>query len=321
MNIPLLIPCYNQLTYLRNLINWFRFYSNSDIYILDNASSYLPLVQYLSCIHGQDNIHVVKFQSNQGSANLKILISERIAKSYEYYIISDPDIMPHPSVPQDFLDIFRHCIDNLGYHHVGFCLKIDDLPDFIENKASIIKNEAHFWQDSVIITYDGRNYKAYKAPIDTTFALYRSDMGWTKPMPPEWWNNSLRIFEAFHLPWYLDPKAINDEMDYYFKIAKGPISIQGKMHELFTNYRPVKYVRQHLTDEIANALDNTDFVNELNKYLGQKDQKLLKTFSKIKESKSVRHLMDNAASELTSEILFFMRLYIYRQSAQEKTKS
>jgi len=228
--------------------------------------------------------------------------------------------MPHPSVPHDFLSVLRHCIDNVGYHHVGFCLKIDDLPDYIENKASILKNEAYFWREAVTITYGTRNYKAYRAPIDTTFALYKSGTGWTKPMPPEWWNNSLRIFEAFHLPWYLDPKAINDEMDFFFKTAKGPISIQGKIHELFTNYRPVKYVWQHLTDEIAKALDNEDFANALYKYLSQKDQELLKTIIEIRESKSINCLMDNAASELTSEILFFMRLYIYRQSAQEKNE-
>jgi hypothetical protein len=211
-------------------------------------------------------------------------------------------------------------MDNFGYHHAGFCLKIDDLPDYIENKASILKNESHFWQDAVTITYDGRNYKAYKAPIDTTFALYRSDTGWKKPMPPEWWNNSLRIFEAFHLPWYLDPKAINDEMDFYFRTAKGPISIHGKIHELFTNYRPLKYVRQHLADEIAKALNNAEFVSELYNYLSQKDQELLKTLAKARESKSLNHLMDNDASKLTNEILFFMRLYVFKQSSQGKTE-
>lgn len=317
MNIPLLIPCFNQLTYLRNLINWFRFYSQSDIYILDNASSYPPLLQYFSCIHGQDNVQVVRFERNEGSDNLRNLIDGRISKAYEYYIISDPDVMPHPSVPVDFLDVFRHCIDNLGYHHVGFSLKIDDLPEYIENKALILNAEAPYWRKTITIRYGGRNYSAYEAPIDTTFALYKADEGWEKPLRPEW-HNSLRIFEAFHLPWYIDPQRINDEMDFYFKTARGPISMSGKAYDLYANYRPSKYIRLHVTNEIAKALGDTHFMNEFCKYLSLKNLELLNVLAEINEPKSAHRISDDLMGKLSNEVLMFMREYIFRKSEKEE---
>jgi hypothetical protein len=319
MNIPLLIPCFNQLTYLRNLINWFRFYSKGDIYILDNASSSPPLLQYLSQVHGNDNIHVVRFQYNEGSDNLRSLIDQKISKAYKYYIISDPDIMPHPSVPMDFLDVFRHCIDNLGYHHAGFCLKIDDLPEHIENRTLILNAEGPYWKEPVTIIYAGRSYRSYKAPIDTTFALYRADKGWEKPIRPEW-NNSLRIFEAFHLPWYIDPHKINDEMDYYFRTARGPISIYGKTYDLFANYRPSAYIRLHITNEITRALEDATFVKEFAGYLSKKDRELLRVLADMKEANPLNYMNNDLMSRFSGEVLIFMREYIFTKAEQEEQK-
>jgi hypothetical protein len=240
MNIPLLIPTFNQLTYLRNLTNWFHYYyPQNDIFILDNFSSSPQLLEYYSQINGRENINVINFPYNNGAANLRWFINERIINHYKYFIISDPDIMPHPSSPMNFVDIFRYCIDILGYHHVGFCLKIDDLPAYIENKDKIIKTELPHWQNAISITYNEKSYKAYKAPIDTTFALYKSQNGWETPTRKEWWENSLRILDAFHLGWYVDFNNINEEIDYYFKTAKFQNSWDADA--LYNTYRPVKY--------------------------------------------------------------------------------
>jgi hypothetical protein len=240
MNSPLLIPSFNQLTYLRNLINWFHYYyPKNDIFILDNFSSYPPLLEFYSHIQGKNNITVVSFPLNNGAANLRWLINEQILKRYEYFIISDPDIMPHPATPMNFLDIFRYCIDNLGYHHCGFCLKIDDLPGYLEERDMIIKHEAAFWLNTVDVPYEGISHRAYRASIDTTFALYKSNLGWETPMRNDWWENSLRIFEAFHLGWYVNPRNPNDEMDFYFRTAK--FKTFGDPDALYNNYHPRKY--------------------------------------------------------------------------------
>ncbi|MBM4145220.1 MAG: hypothetical protein FJ240_02945 [Nitrospira sp.] len=240
INIPLIIPCFNQLTYLRNLINWFRYYHpKNDIFVLDNASSYAPLLEYLSSVYEKDNIYVFRFGHNEGMRNLSWLVHEQIEKKYEYYIVSDPDIMPHPSTPMNFLEVYKFCIDNLGYHHAGFCLKIDDLPIYIEDREKIIQHESQFWQNPVQIMYEGLNYQAYNAPIDTTFALYKNSRLWTGNKAFTDWENSLRMFEAFHLGWYIDPNNINEEMDYYFRTACYGTSADKR--RLSNTNRPKKY--------------------------------------------------------------------------------
>ena len=65
-NIPLIIPVYNQLTYTKNLINWWRWYHTNEnknpIFIVDNNSNYKPLLDfYDSC----NDAKVYKYTKNE----------------------------------------------------------------------------------------------------------------------------------------------------------------------------------------------------------------------------------------------------------------
>jgi hypothetical protein len=138
MNIPILILSFNHLTYLRNVINWFRsHYPNSDIYIIDNASSYPPLLEYLSDIHGKDNIYVFTVNFGEGAINIKCFIDRYISNNYENYIISDPYVMPHMTPPVNFLTIFRYCnvTDEMAYYYEtadGYrCFCSPDITQFV----------------------------------------------------------------------------------------------------------------------------------------------------------------------------------------------
>jgi hypothetical protein len=155
-------------------------------------------------------------------------------------MISDADISPHPGTPPTFIDIFRHAIDDLGFHHAGFGLITSDLPEWSTDRDAVMQNEAQMRAAPVTLTVAGRQYTGYKAPIDTTFCMFKTtNGGWYAPMNIEDWTNSLRIFEAFHLPWYIDGSRVNPEMDNYFRSAKyrdhSAVSA-GK-----NNYRPKQY--------------------------------------------------------------------------------
>lgn len=244
-NIPLIIPVFNQLTYLINIINWWRwYYPQNMIYILDNGSDYLPLRHAYKNWYGENKISIVMCSENDMAKNLKRFLDDSrhfvAHEKFQYYAVSDPDIMPHPGTPPNFLDIFRHAIENCGFHHAGFGLITHDLPDFLEDKATVLSNESEVLTKPASITYEGKTYSGFNAPIDTTFALYkRSNGGWHAPQGPESWSNSLRLFQAFHLGWYLHPQMLNEEMRHYFATAKfrdlGPVSA-GK-----NNYRPKQY--------------------------------------------------------------------------------
>ena len=217
MNVPLLIPCFNQLTFTRNLVNWYRYYRpHDDIFILDQASSYPPLLKWYEKLKGESGIEVVRFWENKAKTHLKWMIEGTIAPRHRYYIISDPDVMPSPPTPPDFVDAFISLVES-GYHHAGFCLKVDDIPV----RAGLMRDmamelEKDFWKSPVPFQWHGNSYVGYRAPIDTTFALYKSSCGWEGPMRPEWWHNSIRMFDAYHLGWYVDAENPGEEMSFYF---------------------------------------------------------------------------------------------------------
>lgn len=232
-DIPLIIPNFNQLTFLRNLINWWKwYYPENPVVIVDNDSNYEPLLKYYH--HNHNEFTAIGCSTNDFIKNLSNFLSPR---GYEYYCISDPDIMPHPATPPQFLEIFKYAIDHYGYHHAGFDLITEDIPDWNKKKAWIQGDEKALHGVPVEIEYEGQKYQGYKAPLDTTFALYKRDNGgWQAPQSAENWTNSLRLFKAHHLTWYIHPDHVNEEMKHYFATCKkfepGQISA-GK-----NNYRP-----------------------------------------------------------------------------------
>jgi hypothetical protein len=236
-DIPLIVLNYNQLTYVRNLVNWWRWYSDGDIYVLDNASTYQPLLDYY---FEDKDLRVQRCLENRCPENLRDFLDSYIHERYPYYVISDADISPHPATPPNFLSVFRHVIDELGFHHAGFGLITSDLPEWSTDRENTMRNEANMRNEPVTVAFDGEEHQGYKAPIDTTFGMFSTaNGGWYAPMGIEDWTNSLRVFEAFHLPWYIDGSRVNAEMDNYFRSAKfrdhGPVSA-GK-----NNYRPPQY--------------------------------------------------------------------------------
>jgi hypothetical protein len=228
------------------------------------------------------------------------VIDNKIAENYKYYIISDPDIMPHPSTPMDFLNIFRHCIDNLGYHHVGFCLKIDDLT---ENKEFVRDCQLQYWKKPVTVSYEGKDCIAYEAPIDTTFALYKSDFGWEYPMREEWWSKALRVLDAFHLPWYLNPQHINEEINYYNKTAKP--------FRCFFRCDPTQFIFQleqmgffnYLPDKIIEAFNDLSTIEQFYRFISWEKQDFKeKIFKELNGSNLINELEINKMIETTEAI-------------------
>lgn len=264
MNIPLIIPNYNQLTYLKNLINWWKFYyPNNPVYIVDNNSNYKPLLEFYDKRFSEWNdINVLYHTQNDCRKNLAAAV-EYVASKYEYYVISDPDIMPCPNTPPNFLEIFKKIIDSPNVHHVGFGLKIDDIPEWYSMRQEVINNETGFKQvPSTFFHIDGVKYETKQAPIDTTFALYKkSNGGWASPMTPFAWTQSFRIFEAYHLGWYLDGSNLNPEMYNYFHSAKK--FVPGEPSAGSNNYRPAykpvqnkNEVISYNADEMVNAVED-----------------------------------------------------------------
>lgn len=229
-DIPFIICNFNQLTFLRNLINQIRFYyPENTVVVVDNGSNYEPLLFYYDWLRQQQpisNVDVVKYPTNDFIKNVSQFVGEAF-KLNDYIVLTDPDLSIHPATPPNFLEIFKTAIDTYGFHHAGFGLKTDDIPAWNPKAEWIQGDEKALLAHAVKIfmgefpIQNGTVYTGYKAPIDTTFALYKRDNGgWASPMSGENWGNCVRLFEVHHLPWYLHKDYLNPEMQNYFATCK-----------------------------------------------------------------------------------------------------
>jgi hypothetical protein len=184
-----------------------------------------------------NDIRLWACEKNDFIPNLTEMIKEVVEKEFDYYVISDPDIMPHPATPPNFLAVWKTYIDNYNFHRAGFNLITDELPSWLNERAMIIGNEKELLVNPVL-SYDG--HTGYKAPIDTTFCLYKTaNGGWSAPMGGEDWGNCLRLFSAFHLGWYIDGENLNPEMRHYFQSSK--YRVPGEPSAGKNNNRPKEF--------------------------------------------------------------------------------
>lgn len=207
--VPVIINNYNRLDYLKQQISWLEKAGMRNIYIIDNASSYPPLLDYYkTCPYT-----IFKLTKNVGHTALWHTHIYLWFKN-QHYILTDPDVVPIEECPLDAVEHFYNLLERYPeITKVGFGLKIDDLPNHYERKQEVIDWEEKYWQKQV-------EKNVYKANIDTTFALYKPNTQYHQ------WNTSLRTGDPYiarHMPWYEHPTLLSNE-DLYFRKIKTKIS-------------------------------------------------------------------------------------------------
>lgn len=209
--IPVFIICRDRVDCLRDLVAWLEAHGQRKIVFIDNDSVYPPLVAYFQ----KTPYQVLKLYRNVGHTSPWTLGIIRTLLPDDFYIVTDPDVIPVKECPKDVIKHFlRIHKDFFIYQKVGFGLRIDDLPDHYPLKQSVIEWESQFWKKEVAP-------KVYEAGIDTTFALYKP-YTYTYTLHP-----SLRTglpYVARHMPWYADPKKISEEEIHYRYRANHNIS-------------------------------------------------------------------------------------------------
>ncbi|MBR6838258.1 MAG: hypothetical protein IKM94_01690 [Alphaproteobacteria bacterium] len=203
---PVFVISFNQLSYVKQMVSWLKKYGFSNIHIVDNKSTYKPLLNYLKkvdcVVHNMDKNygHTVVWTSGQ--------FDDIITK--QCYIVSDCDIAPNPNLPKDFMHNLYQILGQYPYiTKVGFALNIHDLPNTDKNKT-VKKWEDKFWKREI-------DKDLYYADIDTTFALYRPGK---LAMDTKQFYSALRVagnMTAIHLPWFETKET--KETEFYKKTA------------------------------------------------------------------------------------------------------
>ena len=211
-SIPVFIICRDRIEPLKKLVKWLEKEGLKNIFFIDNASTYPPLLEYFD----KTPYTVLRLNINAGHTSPW---REGIVQLYAAgrpFIVTDPDVIPSPKAHGAVKEFARLLNDHLERTKVGFGLRIDNLPDHYELKQHVISWEKQFWVSEV-------EPNVYDAEIDTTFALYR-------PGTPYTLGPGLRTggkYIAEHEPWYVDSKHVPTEIKYYREHADKVIGSWG----------------------------------------------------------------------------------------------
>lgn len=201
--IPIIINNRNRLTMLQKLIKSLEIRGYSNIHIIDNNSTYKPLLSY----YERSSYVIHRIHQNGGYLSLW---KTGLIKKYQqdYFVYTDPDLEIVPECPHDFMQLFFSELKrNKELFKVGFSLRIDDLPDHYQRKQQVIEWEKQFFQKPAGPMF-------YEAAIDTTFALHKPYMvGGAHKILTAY--RSAHPYEMRHLPWYVDSSLPDAEEQYY----------------------------------------------------------------------------------------------------------
>lgn len=145
--VPIIINNRNRLSTLRQLIAGLEQRGYHNIWIIDNHSSYPPLLEWMDKY--QSTYHFVCLAQNVGHLSLfETGLYKRFCRGY--YVYTDSDIVLPDSVPANFVERLWAVMQRLpAMEKCGCALHIDDLPDSFANKQQVLEWEQKFWQERI----------------------------------------------------------------------------------------------------------------------------------------------------------------------------
>lgn len=216
--IPVFINCRDRVESLSLTIKGLLSAGFKDLYLIDNQSSYKPLLNYYdSCPY-----QVILLGENMGHKAPWESLAVKLLSGGKPYVVTDPDVVLPKTYNKSTIKQMLELFDVYpGYVKIGCSLSIDDIPNTYEHKKTVQKWEKQFWEKPI---KTNNELVAYDAEIDTTFAIYRPNLGYiTLP--------SIRIggkHSAKHLPWYQDSNNPTKEEHYYREHASSAVNTWNK---------------------------------------------------------------------------------------------
>jgi hypothetical protein len=202
-DLPIIINCRDRVSDLRKLIEWLERAGHQWIILLDNDSTYEPLLEFY-----RETPHlVVPLGENVGSRALWV---RDLVPRGEWFVYTDPDVVPVDECPLDAVWVLKETL--LRYPEVpkaalGFYL--DDVPMDMRslNIERAYMNRLNELEPGV-----------FRAATDTTFALYRPGA--------EFSYDAIRLghpYVARHGSWYVDQCPTEEDRYYLDRALPGPL--------------------------------------------------------------------------------------------------
>lgn len=213
-DVPVVIPSFNQLYYIQNTIKQLERFDLKKFIILDNGSTYPPLLKWFEKI----DIPVVIDLSNPGPRNF--FINQNIWNILpNYFIVTDPDLQYNHKTPNTLLKDLIEISELMKWPKIGLALDTSE-----ENKMvpMVREWEKDYWQLKIATTKYGD--PIYLAKTDTTFSLYNKKFV-SRPGVLAWdadFFTCPRIagnFTCKHWGWYYEKPVPKKEEEFYKNTA------------------------------------------------------------------------------------------------------
>ena len=203
--IPIYFINRNRLESLKKFISWLTREGFTNIKVIDNQSTYPPLIDYYSSLG--NSVEVIRLDKNIGPWVLWQLGMHKEIKSN--YIVSDSDLYPSDFCPSDLIG-YMHNI--LSQHReilkVAPGLNLENISPNYSPGELACEWESQFWHKPV-----GRCL--FAAGVDTTFAMYRFGEDFSNDS-----SKNLRLGYPYlmeHSPWHVNDSNLSDEEIFYRK--------------------------------------------------------------------------------------------------------
>jgi len=209
-DVPVIIISRDRLDCLQKLVDWLeRTPGIGTIHIVDNASTWPPLVDYLD--RSPHTVHRLEVNLGHHAPWVTGLVA---AVSGSPFVVTDPDVIPDETCPPDVIARFRAILErHPEVDKAGFGLRLDDLPERFAHRDAVVRWESKFWKDEI-------EPGVFRADIDTTFALYRPGRDHKTFRAAR----TAAPYVARHLPWYSATNAPTVEDVYYREHADPAIA-------------------------------------------------------------------------------------------------
>jgi hypothetical protein len=214
--INLVIPTFNNPTYLKQYINQILKYPKIKIIIYDNNSTYKPMLALLNQL---EKTYLVYRKKENFGPEYVYQDKNFLNLLPHYFLLSDPDLELNPNLPSNFYEIFYAVSNFFKVGKVGCALTIpNNFKTNIKLKQKDVTVTAYdyemqFWKNKIGYEKESKS-PIYSAALGATMSLINLDFLTIE----NHWNRGARIagdFECRHLPWELDFSLPEEELNFY----------------------------------------------------------------------------------------------------------
>ena len=288
-----IVPTFNNPTYLLNFYTQLKKFPFFKIEIYDNASSFPKMLEALEFLSSQENTVVHKLPNNLGP-HYVLRTPEVYEKLPDIFCLSDPDVEFSIDLPNNFIEEMIRISENYQTGKVGFAIEIPNEEEFLEPyikmDGAIQKMsewEKQFWTNQIGST--SSNDPIYMTTLDTQFAVYNKNY-----FDPNDRYRAIRIggkYTSKHLGFYKQSIVPKEEQDFYKNLSRfayyiGNFDEEGNPFTKLPVHEYYLLLEQNegLERELKRVASERDRLNaELQDFYNSNSWKLMRNFVKLRK--------------------------------------